>query len=264
MQRKRQRPPQNISTWGSSVFAMWSLIVYTPLIGFDTAQVSSKREQPAPEVEKTEDHGERVQVSWEVMKRKGGAKWEDWASQVVLVVKSLPAKEVDVRDTGSVLGLGRSPLPGRGENAGGNSPVFLPGESHGQRSLASYSPWGHRVRHGSDLAHRGEDVSSLLIRWFCGLRWENPCPLSAGEADVKRVCAQSREILWDPTDCSLPVSSVHGISRARILEWVAISFSRGSSWPMSRDPTHVSWVSCTCRKSLLLPLGHLGSPSERS
>ena len=33
-----------------------------------------------------------------------------------------------------------------------------------------------------------------------------------------------------PIDCSLPGSSVHGISQARILEWVAISFSRGSSW----------------------------------
>ena len=32
-------------------------------------------------------------------------------------------------------------------------------------------------------------------------------------------------------DCSLPVPSVHGISQARILEWIAISFSRGSSWP---------------------------------
>ena len=35
--------------------------------------------------------------------------------------------------------------------------------------------------------------------------------------------------LGDLLDCSLPVSSVHGISQARILEWVAISFSRGSS-----------------------------------
>ena len=42
----------------------------------------------------------------------------------------------------------------------------------------------------------------------------------------------------DPTDCSLPDSSVHGIFQARILQWVAISFSRGSSWP--RDRTQVS------------------------
>ena len=39
---------------------------------------------------------------------------------------------------------------------------------------------------------------------------------------------------------TMPGSSVHGISQARILEWVAISFSRGSSWP--RDQTHVSCI----------------------
>ena len=43
-------------------------------------------------------------------------------------------------------------------------------------------------------------------------------------------------------DCSLPGLSVHGISQARILEWVFISSSRGSSWPM--DWTHLS---CICR-----------------
>ena len=45
--------------------------------------------------------------------------------------------------------------------------------------------------------------------------------------------------LCNPPVCSPPSSSVHGILQARILEWVAISFSRGSSWP--RDWT---WVSC--------------------
>ena len=44
------------------------------------------------------------------------------------------------------------------------------------------------------------------------------------------------------TLCSLPGSSVHGTLQARLLEWVAISFSRGSSW--SRDWTSVSCVSC--------------------
>ena len=42
--------------------------------------------------------------------------------------------------------------------------------------------------------------------------------------------AQSCPTLCDPVDCSLPDSSVHWILQARILEWVAISFSRGSSW----------------------------------
>ena len=44
----------------------------------------------------------------------------------------------------------------------------------------------------------------------------------------------------DPMDCSPPGSSVHGISQASILEWVAISFSRGSSQP--RDQTQVSYI----------------------
>ena len=43
---------------------------------------------------------------------------------------------------------------------------------------------------------------------------------------------------WTPMDHSLPISSIHEISQARILEWVAVSFSGGSSWP--RDQTHVS------------------------
>ena len=46
-----------------------------------------------------------------------------------------------------------------------------------------------------------------------------------------------------PMDCSLLGFSVRGISQARILDWVAISFTRGSSWP--RDQTQVSCVSYT-------------------
>ena len=38
---------------------------------------------------------------------------------------------------------------------------------------------------------------------------------------------------WDPMDCSPPGSSVHGIFQARILEWVPLPFSKGSSWPIS-------------------------------
>ena len=51
--------------------------------------------------------------------------------------------------------------------------------------------------------------------------------------------AQLCPTLCNPMACSLPGSSVHGIFQARILMWVAISFSMGSSWP--RDWT---WVSC--------------------
>ena len=54
---------------------------------------------------------------------------------------------------------------------------------------------------------------------------------------MKTLVTQLYSILCDPMDCSLPGSSVHGILHARILEWVAIPFSRGSSWP--RDWTQV-------------------------
>ena len=51
---------------------------------------------------------------------------------VALVVKKPPANAGDIRDAGSIPGSGRSLL---------STPVFLPGESYGQRNLASYSPW---------------------------------------------------------------------------------------------------------------------------
>ena len=50
-----------------------------------------------------------------------------------------------VEDTGLIPGSGRSP----GRRAWQPTPVFLPGESHGQRSLVGYSPWGHKE---SDLS----------------------------------------------------------------------------------------------------------------
>ena len=58
---------------------------------------------------------------------------------------------------------------------------------------------------------------------------------------------QSCPTLCDTADCSPPSSSVHGILQARILEWVAISFSRGSSSP--RDQT---WVSCIAGRVLII------------
>ena len=57
-------------------------------------------------------------------------------------------------------------------------------------------------------------------------------------------------------DCSPPGSSVHGISQARILGWVAISFSRGSSWP--RAQTHIPHIS----RWILYHLSHQGGPSR--
>ena len=76
----------------------------------------------------------------------------------------------------------------------------------------------------------------LLGRWI-------PYHWATWEALHYNVCAkslQSYPTLCHPMDCNLPGSSVHGILQARIPEWIAMPFSRGSSW--SRDRTWVSRI----------------------
>ena len=82
---------------------------------------------------------------------------------------------------------------------------------------------------------------------------------SKSESEVTQSCPT----LCDPTDCSLPGSSVHGIFQARVLEWGAISFSRGSLHP--RDWTRVSLIvgSCFYRLSQASPV-YLVSPPKLS
>ena len=100
--------------------------------------------------------------------------------------------------------------------------------------------------------------SAWLDRSHYSFQWI-PCGLNSLEEEYLKLRGDSRARLWsesesesesevtpscptlcDPVDCSLPSSSVHGILQARILEWVAISFSRGSSQP--RDRTWVSRI----------------------
>ena len=76
------------------------------------------------------------------------------------------------------------------------------------------------------------------------------------------VHAQLCPILCDSMDCSPLGSSVHGMFQARILEWVAICYSRGSS--PSRDRTCI-WFSCISYiwQAVSLPLYHLGNPLNK-
>ena len=92
-------------------------------------------------------------------------------------------------------------------------PVFLPGKSHGQRSLVGYCPWGCKE------SDRTEDLLTEIE--IIMESYHPPC-----------VCAQSCPTFYDPVACCLPGSSVHGIFQARILEWVTISYFRGFSRPM--------------------------------
>ena len=63
---------------------------------------------------------------------------------------------------------------------------------------------------------------------------------------------QSCPVFCNPIDCHRPGSSIHGILPARILEWVAISFSRGSSQP--RDRTQ-EWLGLLVKRRSLIRLG---------
>ena len=63
--------------------------------------------------------------------------------------KSPPAKKGDTRDMGSVPGFEKIPWKRKSQP----TPVFFPGKFHGQRSLASYSPWGHKESDTTERAH---------------------------------------------------------------------------------------------------------------
>ena len=73
-----------------------------------------------------------------------------------------------------------------------------------------------------------------------GTTWMKLEGVMPSKVKVKVLVAQSCPTLCDPMDCSPPGSFVHGIFQARMLEWVAIHFSRGSSW--FRDQTQVSRI----------------------
>ena len=83
------------------------------------------------------------------------------------------------------------------------------------------------------LSHSGSSRTEQILVLSLALVWASACI---------HACSVMSSSLWSYGLYSLPDSSVHGISQARILEWVTISSSRGSSWP--RDRTPVSCVSC--------------------
>ena len=89
-----------------------------------------------------------------------------------------------------------------------------------------------------------QDLECTLTAGACFHFSQYPDSIWSGRvrASERKSCSsrQSCPILCNPMDSSLPGSSVRGISQTRILEWVAISFSGGSSQP--RDWTQVSCV----------------------
>ena len=101
----------------------------------------------------------------------------------------------------------------------------------------SHAVWGHQrwPSHGGEVLQnvvhwrREWQTTSVFLPW-------EPMNSMKSESEVSQSCPT----LCDPMDCSLPGFSVHWILQAIVLEWIAISFSRGSS--QSRDWTRVSRI----------------------
>ena len=107
------------------------------------------------------------------------------------------------------------------------------------------SVWSHRPGRNRHRGCGDHFWGGLLRWWYLSKAWRTWESGSVSRSVVS---------LCNPMDCSPPGSSVHGILQARILEWIAVSFSGISSWP--RDQTQVS-----C-KQILYSFSHQGSPNE--
>ena len=92
-----------------------------------------------------------------------------------------------------------------------------------------------------ELPHPGSKPEYLALTGIFSTT-EPPVDSPKNCADVHAKSLQLCPTVCDPTDCSPPGSSVRGILQARILEWLAIFFYRGSS--RSRDRIHISCISC--------------------
>ena len=100
-------------------------------------------------------------------------------------------------------------------------------------------PSGWSIRRRITIVKYSESHPCEVMTYFLRRKsLSDPCPTAV---EVKVLVAQSCPTLWDPRDYRPRGSSVHGILQARILEQVAIPFSRRTSW--SRDQTQVSYDS---------------------
>ena len=84
-----------------------------------------------------------------------------------------------------------------------HTPVFLPGEFHSQRSLAGYSPWGHKESDTNEwLTHSLHFLIFYIYYWYCIQLLSIMCSVSS-------VQSLSHVQLCNPKDCSMPGLTVH-------------------------------------------------------
>ena len=98
-----------------------------------------------------------------------------WAPQVTLVVRNPPANAGNARDVGVTPGSGRSPGIGTG-----TPPVFFLGESHGQRNLLGYRPWGPKNQNMTECL-------STVCLLVTSEEWHYICTEVYGQCDCKPI-----------------------------------------------------------------------------
>ena len=128
-------------------------------------------------------------------------------------------------DSSLISGLGRSP----GE--GNSNPLQHSCLENSMDSGARWTTWGCKELEMTELLmHKMTQRKELkLVQNFEYFIWRHRLEKSLNIKKVKVLVAQLCPPLCDPMDCNLPGSSIHGIFQTRILEWVALPFSWGSS-----------------------------------
>ena len=141
------------------------------------------------------------------------------------------------------------------------------------RLFQSLCMWHAKLLQSCLILQKAMATHSSVLAWRIPGTGEPGGLLSLGSHRVRHdwsdlaAAAAACLILCNPMGCSLPGFFVHGILQARILEWVAMPSSRGSSWP--RDQTCISYIPCIDRQffffffvCLFYHWWYLGSPFQ--
>ena len=126
-----------------------------------------------------------------------------------------------------------SPSPSHGNHEKDSCPLLL--------LAPSASLWTLVLPQVASCFSGSVGIKSFSVSYHTWLKWISDTLKTPAAAKSLQLCLT----LCDTMDCSLPGPSVHGILQGRILEWVAMPSSRGSSQP--RDRTSITYISCISR-----------------
>ena len=107
---------------------------------------------------------------------------------------------------------------------------------------SKWNNWQRTSLQNIQAAHVAQYQRNKQLNQKGGQRTKQTFLQRRHESESESEFAQSCPTLCNPVDCSPPRFSVHEIFQARVLEWVAISFSRRSSWPRDRTQVSYRWL----------------------